>query len=245
MLPWANVLPSRGLLRSHRAWCPLCYAEWRTHGQAIHEPLIWSLEIVTVCARHWGALCAQCPSCQAYLLPLEAQSRPGYCSYCGQWLGSDSEGDAAELRESRQNVSRAVWVATAVGALLAQAPFITAPPARERIAAVVTRYVLHAGGGNNAALARLLGCSKYTIRDCCRGAQLLQLKTLLKLSETVGVSLLRLLTDETLLTHLPPIPSPPPEQPLSYHGSYRQVDKAQLRYCLQVDYRTWIIRPNP
>ena len=101
-------------------------------------------------------------------------------------------------------MSRAVWVATSVGALLAQAPFITAPPTRGRIAAIIASYVLHAGGGNNAGLGRLLGCSKYTIRDSCRGEQLLQLKTLLKLSETVGVSLLRLLTDESLLTCIPP-----------------------------------------
>jgi len=188
MLIWANVLPPRGLLRPHRAWCPRCYAEWRLRGQTIYEPLLWSLDVITVCPQHRLKVRNRCPSCQSHLLPLEAQSCPGYCEHCGQWLGSDSERCAAEPRESCQDVSREVWVATVIGELLAYAPSITLPPTRDRLAMVVSAYVDRAGGGTNAALARLLSCSKYTIRDCCRGEQLLQLGTLLKLSETTSTA---------------------------------------------------------
>ncbi len=233
LLPWAAVLPARGLLRSHRAWCPQCYAEWWAQGQAVYEPLIWSLEIVTVCAKHARDLCEHCPSCQARLWPLTAESRPGYCDQCDQWLGSTSEAYREAVREGRQDVAREVWIAQTVGEVLASVPTIATPPPRTRIAAVVSAYVNHAGGGSNAALARLLGCSKYTIRDCCRGEQLLQLGTLLTLAETVGVSLVRLLTDETLLTCVPPIPNTTRDRPQAYHGPYRQVDKTDLQRQLQ------------
>jgi len=244
MLTWMNVLPPRGLLRSHRAWCPRCYAEWRVFGQVIYEPLIWALENVSVCPQHCLELCTLCPSCQSYLLPLEAQSRPGYCEHCGQWLGSIPKGCVAEARTSRQDISREVWVATEIGALLAYASSSTLSPIRERVAAVVSAYVAQAGGGSNAALARRLGCSKYTIRDCCRGAQLPQIGILLKLAEIAGVSLLRLLIDETLLLDLPPIVGSVAEQPASYHGPYRQVNKAQLSHRLQAEVANPTDPPN-
>jgi hypothetical protein len=234
MLSWVHVLPPRGLLRPQRAWCPLCYVEWRGRGEIIYEPLIWSLAIVTVCPLHRQELCDRCPSCQSCQVPLEPHACPGYCGQCGRWLGDPKE-FAAEPWGSLCDISYDVWVATMVGEVLAHAAATTCLPARNRIAAVVAAYVEHAAGGSNAAFARLLGCSKYTIRDCCRGEQLLQLGTLVKLCETVGVSLLQLLTDETLLVCLPPIPRTILPRPRSYHGSYRQIDKGQLRRLLQAE----------
>jgi len=137
--------------------------------------------------------------------------------------------------ESCRDLSREIWVATVIGELLAQAPSVTPLPPRERIAAIVSAYVAQAADGSNACLARLLGCSKYTIRDCCRGEQLLRLGSLLNLSETVGVSLLRLLTDETLLICLSPLSGSNCNPPAPYCGPYRKVDKVQLRQRLQAE----------
>lgn len=56
LLPWAELLPSRKLLRRHRAWCSQCFEEWKQNEQNIIEPLLWSLEVVKVCPNHYQLL---------------------------------------------------------------------------------------------------------------------------------------------------------------------------------------------
>jgi hypothetical protein len=46
LLFWADVLPKRGLLRRTRARCPACAQQWRTKGQTVYEPLLWTLQAV-------------------------------------------------------------------------------------------------------------------------------------------------------------------------------------------------------
>ena len=52
LLTWAEVFSPAGLLRSLRAWCPVCLEEWRATNQAIYEPLLWTLRAAKVCTRH-------------------------------------------------------------------------------------------------------------------------------------------------------------------------------------------------
>lgn len=63
MLTWREVLPSRGLLRSKKAYCPACYQEWRSCGQMIYEPLLWMINEVKICPRHQRRLRLQCFHC--------------------------------------------------------------------------------------------------------------------------------------------------------------------------------------
>jgi hypothetical protein len=52
LLTWTEVLPVHQLQRTTRAWCPGFFQDWRDRGQAIYDPLVWTLAPVTVCARH-------------------------------------------------------------------------------------------------------------------------------------------------------------------------------------------------
>jgi TniQ len=52
MLTWQNALSRTKLLRRTRAWCPICYKEWRDKKQILYEPLLWSLEMINVCHQH-------------------------------------------------------------------------------------------------------------------------------------------------------------------------------------------------
>src|SRR5258708_38557072 len=45
MLPWAEVLSCRYLIRRLKAWCPFCYQEWLEEGMPIYDPLLWALEV--------------------------------------------------------------------------------------------------------------------------------------------------------------------------------------------------------
>ncbi len=47
---WAAVLPSKGLLRRFRAWCPRCFNAWEQGGLPLYDPLLWTVAIVDVCA---------------------------------------------------------------------------------------------------------------------------------------------------------------------------------------------------
>jgi len=91
MLPWVQVPSPRNLIRRTKAWCSLCYEEWRSHNLRIYEPLIWSLEIVAVCKYHQCPLKTRCPHCNHVSFFLAPYAIPGYCSFCKLWLGEVSE----------------------------------------------------------------------------------------------------------------------------------------------------------
>jgi len=61
---WANQFPARGLLRWVPVWCPACYTAWQENGQGLYHPLLWMLQVVTVCPRHRCFLTERCPHCQ-------------------------------------------------------------------------------------------------------------------------------------------------------------------------------------
>ncbi len=42
-LPLAKTLSMRNLIRLEKAWCPICYEEWRFNGKPIYDPLLWSV----------------------------------------------------------------------------------------------------------------------------------------------------------------------------------------------------------
>ena len=86
LLPLQSVLPDH-LFHNHRAWCALCFEDWRTTGQVVYEPLLWGIKVSTHCPIHARALDYACPQCGRTLNPLGVFSRPGCCERCGAWLG--------------------------------------------------------------------------------------------------------------------------------------------------------------
>ena len=111
MLIWANVLPSNGLLRSCRAWCPDCLREQTT----IYEPLIWRLAAVEICPRHRRLLNSRCSLCFKTMPVLGWHTWPGQCSRCGCYLGDDPPGSASNKAASFYQL----WKANAIGEMLA------------------------------------------------------------------------------------------------------------------------------
>jgi len=91
MLPWANVISARNLVKKQKAWCPLCYEMWRQTNQPIYEPLIWAVQVVKICSRHQIFLTDRCPNekCQKKQLFLNSKFGLGFCYKCGNWLGEN------------------------------------------------------------------------------------------------------------------------------------------------------------
>src|SRR5258708_21478685 len=119
MLTWSDVLSPRYLLRHAKSWCAFCYREWCERGFQMYEPLVWMLEVVTVCTHHNCYLNTQCVNqkCKRHLSVLAPRARPGYCDYCGYWLGELLEQTAGEL-PTETELKRQKLVVEVMGAFL-------------------------------------------------------------------------------------------------------------------------------
>jgi len=192
MLPWNQVLPRSTLLRTTRAWCPACYHDRREGGQALYDPLLWALRVVTVCPHHQSPLQHRCPhsDCRRAQSPLGARARPGYCAQCGHWLGS-RVGHVENVSRAEDVSNQAVWGARAMGELLASAPpHLSAAHVAAGIGALVEAIT----GGNTAAFARALHLDPCTVWQWRKGVHLPALDPLLQVCARLGVSPLHVLT---------------------------------------------------
>lgn len=184
MLRWADVLPAKGLVRQSRAWCPRCYAHWRSSGHPVYDPLLWCLESVTICPIHKVPLTHVCGQCNNRVRHLSPSYRPGYCSECHAWLGEqradepdcDQPITALELARSCQ-----------IAQLLNAAP--SGAPRRDQVKENLIHLVGLATNGNVAEFGRGVGVPKNTLWLWCNGTVLPRLDALTSISVSVGVQL--------------------------------------------------------
>ncbi|HEX9130744.1 MAG TPA: TniQ family protein, partial [Ktedonobacteraceae bacterium] len=181
MLPWAEALSCKDLIRRTKAWCPCCYQEWLQEGKPIYDPLLWSLEIVTFCTRHAIWLQEYCPYCKRHLTMLAAQVRLGCCSHCGAWLGITAElAQGAQSGSVGNELNWQHYLVRTVGELLAASPLVPSPPDRERFSQAIAVCLEYCADGKVSVLARKLGLSRRTIRDWKQGVQVPKLAALLQ-----------------------------------------------------------------
>jgi len=190
LLPWKEVLPPGALGRRVRAWCPECLEHWRVTGQTVYEPLLWRINHVTVCPIHQQRLSHRCPHCQRQIGPLDARTRPGYCSRCLQWLGSaNTDTLPSDQPVVHEDLAWALWVATTVGEAFAAAPRWLSPPVREHVTQAIAICLNRLSGGERAALAQLLHVGENAVRNWQKGKTLPQFALLLEMSHRLGISL--------------------------------------------------------
>jgi len=205
---WREVLPTRGLLRRWRAWCPRCYHEWSATNQPVYEPLLWAIGCVQACPTHGTPLRARCPRCLVeHQPPLAPWARPGQCGRCGAWLGADPAGQSG--KEGAVVAPYATrWQAGAIGELLALPAPQTPPLPRAAVQDAFQRWVERVAEGRMAALARLLGLPRNTVWLWCRGQVLPTLGQLLQVCRQLGLTPRQFLLDDdaTLLVSLPSTP---------------------------------------
>lgn len=199
MLSWANAISPKGLVRRSHAWCPYCYEEWRRDEQDVYNPLIWSLEVVSICPQHSTTLRSQCPydGCGRPMPMLSPRFRPGYCPHCGGWLGCQyaAEGISVSTRLQDEDLLWQQWVAASVGELIASASNLKLWPQKERFAEAVATYLEEVAGGNVSAAARKFRVARRTIRDWKKGTQIPQLASILHFCYLCNLSPLHLLTE--------------------------------------------------
>ncbi len=199
MLSWSNVLSPKALLRRSHAWCPFCYEEWRANKQIIYDPLLWSLEVVTICPHHNTSLLLQCPyaDCKRSVQVLAPRARSGYCSHCSRWLGMQdvTRIDSQISSPGYEKLRWQQWVIVEMGKLLTAAPRLAIQPQKECFAEAVETYLYEVADGNVSAVARKFQVAGKTVREWKKGLQLPQLSSLLKFCYLCGLSPLNLFTE--------------------------------------------------
>jgi len=204
LLPWAEAMSPRGLLRKRRAWCPTCFEVWRQTGKTIYEPLLWALAVITVCPLHGQPLQTCCPHCGQSLPWLEAYMRPGYCSRCKCWLGSLS---TPTVQEVDADFEWQLWMARATGNLLGAGPGLSVPPKREQAGQGLTQAMNQITAGNSQDFYRLL--RTHNCRASSRiwhwrtGRALPDLYWLLRLCYCLRIPLVDLLTGQVKIMDQP------------------------------------------
>ncbi len=200
---WMGVIHTVGLMRSHRAWCPGCYEEWRTAGQIVYEPLLWALQEISICSHHHQRLQQSCPyqDCARLQPWLAWQSRPGYCAYCYRWLGEVGEPEPSASVIPEEELVWQQWIAQQVGALFAATPMVENPPTRRRVAEVLALCVQQVFHGDERALSQTLDVSEGQVAHWLRHEKLPLFATLLRLCHGLGLSLCEFLLEDVATLH--------------------------------------------
>jgi hypothetical protein len=233
LLTWRHVLPSRKLLRRVRAWCPVCYEEWRRNGTPIYEPLRWALTVVSGCPRHRCLLRQECPHshCRQSLPLLASRYQPGHCSACGGWLGAPEEAELSKAALSAEALAWQSWVDATVGMLLAASP-MTTPPPHEQIAHLITQCAGLVGG--LTAFAHTLEWNVGTVCQWRQGKHRPSLEALVALCYRLDTSLRDFLLADPVQLDLRPVrPQPPSEAPITPARARKRVDVDRLRCALE------------
>jgi hypothetical protein len=178
LLPFRYALPDH-LFRRRRAWCAVCFEQWRANGQMVYEPLLWAIEVSSCCSAHARPLDHTCPHCTRTLNPLGVFSRPGYCERCDGWLGMPDV-DSNRARSGPPSGEDEMWACTQVGGLLAMLPRIDPVPAGDLFRRSLIVYLEQVAGGNVLALSQHIRCPHSILQNWLDGATLPRLENLLR-----------------------------------------------------------------
>ena len=223
LLVGAKALSQRDLLQPFRQWCPMCYEVWRRQGAIIYEPLLWSINGITVCPEHCQHLERCCPHCSSSLPWLTWCSRPGYCSSCGRWLGRAVGKSQVEEKDR--------YIAETVGGFLARIPQLSPAISREYVIQSLRDLIAATTEGNIAAFSRSFRLPKTTLWELVQGYFPPSLPFLLQLCYQFRLSLLQFLSG--IEQHTTPVASPFSQEQTRKHDLYRAFDREKVQKALE------------
>lgn len=166
LLTWFNVLSGQSLLRTNRVWCASCYDENLCASELLYEPLIWSLEAVTICTKHYERLCDACPYCNKQLPFLATHYRPGYCSRCAKYLGNSgtAKSKQARLPVAEVEKSRQIQIQHIARGLLASPDISQPPPSSRHLTINLIKLINKIAKGNINLFSSVVDIWSGTIR---------------------------------------------------------------------------------
>jgi AraC-like DNA-binding protein len=159
MSPFDGALSPFRMAHKGRTWCPRCFEDRLATGGIIYEPLLWTIDIVTICHLHRQPLEKNCPSCGRESKYLTAYIRPGYCAHCRAWLGSA----ARQPEFSGPDTNLAYWHAKSIGELFTLAPHLDTVSLAQTIKDNLLACMQAVTEGNLLLFARICGIHKTSL----------------------------------------------------------------------------------
>lgn len=191
LLAFNKVFSSRKLLRKSKAWCPVCYEQWRKAGKTIYETLLWSFESVTVCHRHFIPLANKCPHCDRPIPWLTGKSQVGFCPKCDRWLGDFSSN---QHNISKLDLAKSIWISQNLGELISFTPSTLFPIHSKNISKAFNLIINDICEGNIAAFAKVFNLPKNTVWMWCKSKSLPELRVILAVCYCLNISLFDFVT---------------------------------------------------
>jgi len=164
LLPWRELFPlnGQGALARHPRWCSACLLEQRRSREDVYFPLFWSLEPYRVCTVHGRPLDDRCPQCGKRQPFISRYPDQAVCHHCLRSLIHLRPPDAGA--ESSVGSQFEIWVANALGNMLAQHDNPAFAPSAEHFRSAVQSMVDSVAGGNRAAFCRSVGFNRYALK---------------------------------------------------------------------------------
>ena len=239
LLPWSPLICVRHLLRRQKTWCPHCYTNWQTHQQPLYEPLLWSLNAVTVCPQHHTLLVERCPheACGRTLPFLSPHYRTGYCAYCCGWLGVSVPGATSTPdRVSPDELARQGWITHSIGEMLAVGPPVPEELALEKFQKMLRHYIKKYADGSIRTFGKMIMTDPQTIYLWSHSRSRITIPQLLNLTYQLNTTPLQLLTDglENITEHQCRLPLLRSNLFVKVKSLRRRGETTQLRYKLSL-----------
>jgi DNA-binding phage protein len=227
---WIGDLPMARNLRTFPAWCPACYAQWKQQGLPLYQPLLWMLQVVTICPTHNRRLVEQCPSCQgkqAVIVSHKAQS--GECTKCAGWLGA-GEYPSLEQPLDDEQVNWQAWVVSVLKELRIislSSEMFSWKTFFASLASVMERQKGY------SQLARLTGIDRRSLYQWVWGKVTPSLELILKFCYVCGTTPMQIMTNQwTSLEQA--IQADPASRPSPHErSSWQRVDVERCRNFIQ------------
>lgn len=200
LLPWKNVLDpmAHDLLRSTRAWCPVCWTEDRDSGNPIYVRLLWVMNAVIYCPKHYIELQTLCWNCESTQDVLPRIPRVSICGKCGADLIKKI--DRRRLRNCNPR-GKETWIASSLGSLIkctcASGVNIEANACQTALNTLAARHF----DNSIETLADAIGMSRRMIRQWASGETKPYLSGLLELAHRTQIPLAEMLLEGVGLTH--------------------------------------------
>lgn len=207
LLSWSEIFPRKKLIKVTRHWCPLCYQDCANQNKLLYEPLIWSINIVESCPIHKTPLASLCHHCHQELPPLASNSRIGFCSKCGKWLGKVINEKTQNYQEySKHEIHWNQYVNENIEKLISVSHLLNKPISRDLVSKSFNLCVNQVAQGNIAAFARLFEIPKNSVWMWSKGKSIPQIDTLLGICYRLNCSILQFLAiDQSSPSHFNPI----------------------------------------
>ena len=193
LLAFHNIFSSKKLLRKSKAWCPVCYEQWRKAGKTVYESLLWSFESITVCHKHFQPLANKCPHCDRSIPWLTGKSQVGFCPKCDRWLGNFS---SKQYNTSESDLAKSIWISQNLGNLISSIPSSLSSIYSENISKAFNLIVDATCESNISAFAKIFNLPKNTVWMWCKGKSIPELRTMLTVCYCLNLSLLDFVTLE-------------------------------------------------